>query len=224
VRASIELVCFDLDGTLVDSAPDIARALGCALEAVGLPAPTEAQTRGWIGDGIEKLLSRALADAGASEQRIFRTALAAFHERYSHSLFDFSRLYPDVEQVLESLTADGYRLGCITNKRSDYAAAMLEQARIDHRFELVFGGDSFSEKKPHPRQLLEAALRIGTDPRNCIMIGDSDTDARAAASAGFGFIWASFGYCRRLTSRETMSSNTAATFAAIPAALAGMLP
>jgi len=224
VRGSIELVCFDLDGTLVDSAPDISRALGCALEAVGLPAPTEEQTRGWIGDGIEKLLSRALADAGASEQRVFRTALAAFHDHYSRNLFDFSRLYPGVEEVLESLAADGLRLGCITNKRSDYAAAMLEQAGIDRRFELVFGGDSFSEKKPHPRQLIEAAARVGTDPRNCIMVGDSDTDSRAAAAAGFTFIWASFGYCRRLTSRETMASNTAATFGEIRAMLAAMLP
>jgi phosphoglycolate phosphatase len=224
VRASIELLCFDLDGTLVDSAPDISRALGCALEAVGLPAPTEEQTRGWIGDGIEKLLSRALTDAGASEQHVLRTALAAFHDRYARSLFESSRLYPGVEQVLETLAADGYRLGCITNKRADYAAAMLQQAGIERRFEFVFGGDSFSEKKPHPRQLLEAAARAGKQPHNCIMIGDADTDALAAAAAGFGFIWASFGYCRRLTSRETMPRNTAATFTAIPATLAGMLP
>jgi phosphoglycolate phosphatase len=224
VRASIELVCFDLDGTLVDSAPDICDALGGALEAVGLPPPTLEQTRGWIGNGIEKLLWRALAHAGTSEAEIFRIALAAFHERYSRGLFRTSRLYPDVERVLQTLEADGFRLGCITNKRSDYATALLGHAGIIDRFELVFGGDSFTEKKPHPRQLLEAAGRTGAPPRRCVMVGDTDADAQAAASAGFGFIWVSFGYCRALTDRDPATLISVDSFAEIPATLAALLP
>jgi phosphoglycolate phosphatase len=224
VRASFELICFDLDGTLVDSAPDICHALGAGLAAVGLAAPTEQHTRSWIGDGIEKLLMRALGHAGTSDPEIFSRALTAFHQTYSRNLYIRSRLYPAVENVLQDLNEDGYRLGCITNKRSDYAAALLEQAGILHRFELVFGGDSFAEKKPHPRQLLEAANHVRIAPRSCVMIGDSDTDSSAAATAGFSFIWASFGYCGMLQSRDISTTAQVAQFADIPATLATMMP
>ena len=223
MRASIELICFDLDGTLVDSAPDICIALGAAMTSAGLAAPTQQQTRSWIGNGIEALLTRALEDSGVSDRVVFRTALLAFHATYSSKLFSQSRLYPGVEDVLQALSDRGYRLGCITNKRSDYAARLLEQAGIADRFEILFGGDSFSEKKPHPRQLLEAASNLKTQPDRCVMVGDSDTDSLAAAAAGYGFIWASFGYCSALSSRDAATVASAANFAEIPAVLATMM-
>lgn len=224
MQASITSICFDLDGTLVDSAPDLSFALGAALESVGFEPPTEAQTRGWIGDGIDNLLRRALSDSGSEDSATFHAALSAFHGSYSQNLFSRSRLYPNVTPCLDSLRASGMRLACITNKRSDYAHALLERAGLGGYFEVTFGGDSFAEKKPHPVQLVEAARRLGSEPANCVMIGDSDTDALAAAAAGFRFIWAAFGYCPALRSRDCATVPTVAEVADIPAVLATLVP
>jgi len=224
VRGSIELVCFDLDGTLVDSAPDLCTALGHALNATGFSAPSEAQTRSWIGDGVEKLLSRALRHAGAQNRSAFPAALEAFHASYSRSLFDASRLYPGVETTLEQLCDSGLVLCCITNKRTEYATELLQQARIADRFAFVFGGDTFPQKKPHPRQLHEAAQRAQCTPARCAMIGDSDTDSMAAAAAGAAFVWAAFGYSAALSSREPDTVVRINEFAEVPAALAALMP
>ncbi|MGD2167660.1 MAG: phosphoglycolate phosphatase [Gammaproteobacteria bacterium] len=219
----VELLCFDLDGTLVDSAPDLNYALGEALEAVGLQPPTEAQTRSWIGHGIDRLLARALESADSRDRETFAAALRAFHASYSQNLFNRSRLYPGVEAVLESLRASGRRICCITNKRTDYAIALLAQTGISDMFEFTFGGDSFAEKKPHPRQLLEATRRAQVAATRCVMIGDSDTDSAAAKAAGFAFVWAAFGYCGELRSRDNRAIARADSFSAIPATLGSLL-
>ena len=219
MRAKPELLCFDLDGTLVDSAPDLSFSLGEALGSVDLPAPTESQTRSWIGDGIDNLLRRALKHSGNTDAQVFQTALAAFHESYPRNLFSRSQLYPNVESVLAELCDAGTPLCCITNKRHDYAVALLDQADISRFFAFTFGGNSFAEKKPHPRQLLEAAQCSATDPQHCVMIGDSDTDSVAAAAAEFSFVWAAFGYCPELKSRDVHSVPTALRFADIPETL-----
>lgn len=224
MRAFFELLCFDLDGTLIDSAPDLSFALGEALEAVGLPAPTEVQTRGWIGDGIDNLLRRALQHAGSADPEVFLAALAAFHDSYSRNLFNRSRLYPGVESTLESLNKTGQRIGCITNKRTDYANTLLDLSGISRLIEFTYGGDSFEEKKPHPRQLLEAARRVSVEPQRCVMIGDSDTDSAAAEAAGFAFVWAAFGYCAQLDSRDIETVIRAQRFADIPESLASLMP
>jgi phosphoglycolate phosphatase len=224
VRAKSELLCFDLDGTLVDSAPDLNFVLGEALRCVGREAPTLAQTRSWIGDGIENLLRRALQHFGSSDAETFRSALAELHRVYPSNLFSRSRLYPNVGSVLASLRDAGSRLCCITNKRQDYAVALLEQAEISGFFEFTFGGDSFAEKKPHPMQLAEAAKRSAANPRRCVMIGDSDTDSIAAAAAEFQFVWAAFGYCPELKSRDVRTVPTASRFADIPDILETLVP
>lgn len=223
MRASVELLCFDLDGTLVDSAPDLSFALGEALSAVGLQPPTEAQTRGWIGDGIERLLQRALEASGDRNPAAFAAALAAFHASYSRNLFRLSRLYPGVESILHSLRESGLRICCITNKRTDYATALLSQAGISDMLDFTFGGDSFAEKKPHPQQLTQAARRADVAAHRCVLIGDSDTDSGAADAAGFAFIWAAFGYCSQLKSRDARTVVRAASFTDIPAALGAVM-
>ena len=222
MQASDRLLCFDLDGTLIDSAPDLSFALGNALAAVGLREPTETQTRSWIGDGLDNLLRRALDDAGANIDDTFSAALESFHDCYANNLFVRSRLYPDTESALQSLLDMGLRICCITNKRTDYAVALLEQAGLERFFEFTFGGDSFASRKPDPQQLLEASRRTGIDIDQCIMIGDSDTDSRAAAAAGFAFVWAAFGYCRELQSRNMETVVRANRFADIPQSLAAI--
>lgn len=200
IRRGIGLLAIDLDGTLVDSVPDIAHCLGRALEAVGLTAPGEARTRAWVGDGLETLIARALAAASgaavpptAADER-HADALRAFLACYGDNLFVRSRLYPGVQDTLDRLLENGLRLACITNKRYAFSEALLEQAGILDRFELLLGGDSLPEKKPSPLPLTTALDTLGMEARAAALVGDSHQDMRAARAAGSNFIFASYGY------------------------------
>src|SRR5690349_6275473 len=127
---SVQLVAVDLDGTLVDSAPDIAYALGVALESIGYPQPGEARTRAWIGDGLETLIARAIAHGGATHTALtgearHMAALAAFLACYADNLYVRSRLYPGVVETLDALLARGQRVCCITNKRYAFSQELL---------------------------------------------------------------------------------------------------
>jgi len=229
----VKLLAVDLDGTLVDSAPDIAHCLGLALEAVGLTAPGEARTRVWIGDGLETLIARALAaaaapaDAGADSpdapapapDRRHATTLSAFLACYRDNLFTRSRLYPGAAGTLDALRARGVRLCCITNKREAFSESLLEQAGVRDRFELVLGGDSLPEKKPSPLPLTTAAQRLGVAVAAATMVGDSHQDLRAARSAGCGFVFASYGY-GKVDETELGSTPRIARFADLSRLLA----
>jgi phosphoglycolate phosphatase len=197
----VKLLAIDLDGTLVDSAPDIAHCLGSALEAIGYAPPGEARTRVWIGDGLETLIARAITHAGGtqgesaeSSEGRHSAALRAFLSCYQHNLFVRSRLYPEVLTTLDALLARGVRLCCITNKRMSFSQELLVQAGIRDRFELLIGGDSLAEKKPSPMQLKFASDTLGVTPNEAALVGDSHQDLRAARAAGFGFVLASYGY------------------------------
>ena len=223
--ANPKLLAVDLDGTLVDSAPDIAHSLGVALEAVGLDAPGEARTRTWIGDGIETVISRALAaadaehagraplDARAAAERQ-AAVLAAFTDCYRDNLFVRTELYPTVEATLDALLARGIRLCCVTNKRYAFSEALLKEAGLRDRFELVLGGDSLPEKKPSPLPLLTAAQKLGVEPALATLVGDSPQDLRAARAAGFGFVFADYGY-GKVDPAELGTSPRIARFAEI---------
>jgi phosphoglycolate phosphatase len=219
------LLAVDLDGTLVDSAPDIAHCLGTALEAIGFAPPGEARTRVWIGDGIETLIARAIAHdcsrhgeaAFASEARQ-RAALAAFLGCYRDNLFVRSRLYPGVPETLEALRARGVQLCCITNKRHAFSEELLTRAGIRGHFALVLGGDSLAEKKPSPLQLKVAAETLGTAPSAATLVGDSHQDLRAARAAGYGFVLAAYGY-GKIDETELGASPRIRSFVELPAAL-----
>ena len=196
-QIGIKLLAVDLDGTLVDSAPDIAHCLGSALAAVGLTPPGERRTRLWIGDGLESLIARALAhaapDAGGARER-HRETLAAFLDCYRHNLFERSRLYPNAVETLDTLRQRGLTLCCITNKRLEFSEGVLRQAGVRDRFELVLGGDSLPEKKPSPLPLTSAAATFGVAAAAAALVGDSHQDLKAARAAGYSFIWATYGY------------------------------
>ncbi|HUQ53897.1 MAG TPA: HAD-IA family hydrolase [Gammaproteobacteria bacterium] len=223
----VKLLALDLDGTLVDSAPDIAHCLGSALEAIGYAAPGEARTRVWIGDGLETLIARAIAHGTggqvestiASEAR-HQAALTAFLSCYADNLFTRSRLYPGVLPVLDELRERGLRLCCITNKRFAFSQELLVQAGIRDRFELLLGGDSLPEKKPSPLPLTTAAESLGVEPRTAILVGDSHQDLRAARAAGYGFVLADYGY-GKIDETELGTSQRIRTFAELPAVLGG---
>lgn len=234
--AGIRLVAIDLDGTLVDSAPDLSHCLGEALAAVGLPRPAEAQTLSWVGDGIEELIRRALADAtpGASPESFrappeedssradtFRAAFAAFSACYTDNLFERSRLYPQVPETLDALLRRGLRLACITNKRIAFANGVLDKAGIADRFELVLGGDSLPQKKPSPAQLDAAAERLGVSPEAAALVGDSHHDFHAARAAGWRFVWARYGYCPAIDAPSGSAVAEIEQFAELDALLGG---
>ena len=192
----MQLVAIDLDGTLVDSAPDLADGVNAALAALALPPADEATVRSWIGDGVDVLLERAVAAQGGDPATQLQPALATFSAYYSDHLFDRSRLYDGVPETLAALQARGFTLACVTNKREAFARAVLEQAGILGRFDRVIGGDTLPYKKPDPRMLTDAAASLGARPADAVMVGDSDHDLSAADAAGFRFVWASYGYRR----------------------------
>jgi phosphoglycolate phosphatase len=221
----VKLLAIDLDGTLVDSAPDIAHCLGHALEAIGCSQPGEARTRVWIGDGLETLIARAIAHSVGTQNESalggdarHQAALAAFLACYADNLFVRSRLYPGVQQTLDDLRSRGLRLCCITNKRLKFSDELLVQAGIRDRFELLLGGDSLAEKKPSPLPLKVAAESLGVAPTDATLVGDSHQDLRAARAAGYGFVLASYGY-GKIDETELASSPRIRRFAELPTAI-----
>jgi len=219
-----KLLAIDLDGTLVDSAPDIAHCLGRALEAIGYAPPGEARTRVWIGDGLETLISRAIAHGGGEREPTVsgearqKAALAAFLDCYRDNLFVRSRLYPDVRATLDTLRARGMKLCCITNKRYAFSHELLVEAGIRDYFDPLIGGDSLPEKKPSPLQLKVAAEQLGVAASAAVLVGDSHQDLRAARAAGYGFVLASYGY-GKIDETELGASPRIRSFADLPAAL-----
>jgi phosphoglycolate phosphatase len=221
----VQLLAIDLDGTLVDSAPDIAHCLGAALEAIGHSSPGEARTRAWIGDGLETLIARAIAHGGgahgestAGDDARHKAALAAFLACYADNLFVRSRLYPGVLPTLDDLRSRGVRLCCITNKRYKFSDELLVQAGIRDRFELLLGGDSLPEKKPSPLPLEFAARSLAVTPSAATLVGDSHQDLRAARAAGYGFVLADYGY-GKIDETELAASPRIRRFTELPAAI-----
>ncbi|MFD2189208.1 phosphoglycolate phosphatase [Pistricoccus aurantiacus] len=193
---AIQAVVFDLDGTLIDSVPDLATAVGRALKDHGLAAPPEAQVRDWVGNGSRKLLERALTDA--LEEKPGSELLDSVHQRflyhYGQAPAVATRLYPGVKEGLEALKARGLHLALVTNKPEAFIAPLLEHFGLASFFGLWLGGDSLSRKKPDPLPLLHAAKHFGVDAETCLMVGDSRHDIEAGQAAGFRTLAVSYGY------------------------------
>jgi phosphoglycolate phosphatase len=187
--------------------------VGNALTSLGFLSPGSSLTRAWIGDGIETLLRRALTHSGAgTDGPALRTALERFTTCYRENLYVRSRLYPEVAETLAALAGRGIKLACVTNKRIEFAEALLVAAGIRARFGVVLGGDSLPEKKPSPAPLLAAARRLGVAPGNAVMVGDSHHDYEAAQDAGFKFAWARYGYCPHIEPRPGDTITELASF------------
>lgn len=192
---SIGLVAFDLDGTLVDSVPDIAFAVDRTLEGLNLPPLGYEQVRELVGDGVSRLLKRALTGArnGDPDPKQLERAMALFRRAYSDHLCVDSRLYPGVLEVLGALRGR-CRLACITNKSSVFTDPLLVALGIDGYFDLTVSGDTLPALKPDPRPLIYAAERFRLAPHGCCMVGDSRNDILAAKAAGFRAVALSYGY------------------------------
>jgi len=191
-----EMVMIDLDGTLVDSVPDLAYCTDAMLAEMGMPARGEAKVRQWVGNGVERLVKRALLDRldGEPDETLFSKALPIYMALYKDNVSDRSRLYPGVKEGLDFLRGAGYKLGCITNKAAAFTEPLLKDVGIYDYFRIVVSGDTLPVKKPDPRPLLHAAEYFKVDPARALMVGDSISDVKAARAAGFQVICVSYGY------------------------------
>jgi len=216
-----DLVVFDLDGTLVDSAPDLAAAVDAALAEGGLPEPGEQRVRGWIGGGARLMLARALAWAGAADTEAAVADLyPVFYERYSAHVAERSRPYAGTEAMLETLARSGMTLAVATNKPERLARLLLAELDLAGRFAAIVGGDTTEAKKPSPAPLLAVCRSVGAEPRKGAMVGDAVVDLRAARAAGMSGLAAGWGYGRRGDLEAERPDALLAAPAAIPGALA----
>ncbi len=188
-------VVFDLDGTLVDTAPDLTSALNWVLESEGREPLPEMDVRHMVGRGGRHLLMRGLAVSGvtASEAEL-DLLLPRFLAYYGDHVAERSTLFPGVEAALLSLSAHGVRLAVCTNKPIGLTEPLLAALGIDRHFQAILGGDSFTFRKPDPRHLLETLNRLEVAAAEAVMVGDSDSDVKAARGAGMPVIGVSFGY------------------------------
>ena len=191
-----EMVLIDVDGTLVDSVPDLAYCVDEMMKQLDMPLRGEAAVRTWVGNGVERLTRRALINAldGEPDDALFAKAYPIFLELYAENTSKRSALYPGVREGLDYLRSAGYKLGCVTNKDSQFTLPLLKDLGIHDEFEIIVCGDTLAEKKPHPMPLLHAAEFFGVKPENALMLGDSVSDVKAARAAGFQIICMSYGY------------------------------
>ena len=189
------LVVFDLDGTLIDSAPDLAAAVNAMLAHFGAAPLALAEVRGMIGEGMALLVARALAARGR-EGVDAEQARRVFLERYTTESTCRTVLYPGVRSALETLRADGVTLAVCTNKPESLALGILERLRLARYFAQCLGGDSLPFRKPDPRMLLTILKAHGTAATEALLVGDSEIDAATAREAGVPFVLMTHGYRR----------------------------
>jgi len=191
-----QMVLIDLDGTLVDSVPDLARSVDEMMVALERPTHGEAAVRNWVGNGVERLVKRALTGTldGEPADADFARAYPIFLELYTAHNGEHARLYPGVQEGLSALRERGVRLGCVTNKAARFTEPLLQSLGVAEAFGIVISGDSLPEKKPSPQPLLHAARHFGTPPARSLMVGDSISDVKAARAAGFPVVCVSYGY------------------------------
>lgn len=204
-------VIFDLDGTLIDSAPDIHAAVNNMLAEAGEGEITYEQTRSFIGNGVAVLVERVIAAQGLDPDR-HPDLLDIFMRYYNADPATLTQLYPNVRHVLETLRGDGARLGVCTNKPAGPTREILRLLDIDHFFDAVVGGDTLPVKKPDPAPLL--ATKQELDGAVTAYVGDSEVDAETAARAGLPFALFTQGY-RKVPVDELVHDDRFDDFAAL---------
>ena len=193
-----QLLIFDLDGTLVDSAPDLALSINEMLSKLNRATFSEQKIRGWVGNGAQVLVKRALVGATVVPEHIpdanVEQALEIFLASYQKNICVHSALYPGVKSTLQQLKSQGYRLAIVTNKPLVFVEPLLAGLGLDNLFELILGGDSLPKRKPDPMPLLHVCQTLDISPQNCVMIGDSSNDIIAAKAAKMDSIGLTYGY------------------------------
>lgn len=192
----IQAVIIDLDGTMLDTAPDFLVALNRMRAEFDLLPLDLATIKLFVGKGSENLIQRVLATdfSAAQVERHFAAALAAYQRHYLAINGDYSNLYPAVLEGLQAMRGQNLRLACVTNKPLAFALPLLAKKGLADYFEVVYGGDSFSRKKPDPIALLQVCADFDLAPARVLAIGDSSNDAQAARAAACPVLLVPYGY------------------------------
>ncbi|MCU4675277.1 phosphoglycolate phosphatase [Catenovulum sp. 2E275] len=197
-QTQANVLLFDLDGTLIDSAPDLALAVNLTLAELGRTQFPEETIRGWVGNGAKVLIERALSGSQQISEHLdpafAKQALAMFLNNYQNNICVKTKLYSGVKQSLAELKDSGYRLAIVTNKPEQFINPIIKGLGILDYFEVCVGGDTLANKKPLPDQLYYACEKMEVDISQCIMVGDSRNDILAAKAAGIASVGLTYGY------------------------------
>lgn len=192
----VKAVTIDLDGTLLDTIPDLAAAANMMLEELSRPTLDVTRIRTFVGKGIPRLVERALAGAidGTADPELSQRALPIYERCYAGVNGRHTTIYPGVMEGLDELQARGFPLACITNKSERFTLPLLDRMNLSAYFSEVVAGDTLPKKKPDPLPLLHVCGKFGITPRDMLMIGDSLNDAQAARAAGCPVFCVTYGY------------------------------
>lgn len=193
-----KVIIFDLDGTLIDSSPDLALAINHMLQTINRDTFTLDKIHRWVGNGAETLVKRALSGSEKISSNIdkkeFRNALDIFLAFYAKNLAVETVTYPHVLNTLAQLKEHGYKLAIVTNKPFNFVEPILKALKLQEYFEFHLGGDSLKEKKPDPSPLLFVCDKLNVSVEQCVMVGDSKNDILAAQASNIQSIGLSYGY------------------------------
>ena len=191
-----QAIIFDLDGTLLDTLPDLARAANLMLAELGLSQVEESTVRAYIGDGAVRLVKRVLTGNWEREpgKLLFDRAMPIFNRHYREGVARETRPFPGVVEGLEAFRAKGFPLGCITNKPEMFTLPLLDETGLAPYFDLVVSGDILPRKKPDPMPITYACGFFGARPERVVLIGDSANDCKAAHAAGCPAVGVTYGY------------------------------
>jgi phosphoglycolate phosphatase len=191
-----KMILIDVDGTLVDSVPDLTYCVDEMMQRLNMPLRGEARVREWVGNGVERLVKRALINQldGEPDEDLYQLAYPIFIDLYAANTSQRSVLYPGIRAGLDYLQAAGYALGCVTNKAAQFTLPLLRDLGVYDYFRIVISGDTLPQKKPDPAPLLHAAQYFRVAPGDALMVGDSVSDVKAARAAGFAIVCMSYGY------------------------------
>lgn len=186
-----KLIILDLDGTLVDSMPDIAASLNYTAEKLGFPSFSNEKVCTFVGDGVRTLIERAFPVA----EPVRKEALIIFLAHYKAHLVDKTRPFPGIEPLLAELKEDGFRMGVLSNKLEKLSQTVVQNFPVlRDAFSFVYGGDSFREKKPSPLPVRESLKKWDREGRGAVIVGDSPNDIRSGKGAGIQTIAVTYGF------------------------------
>lgn len=193
-----KLIIFDLDGTLINSAPDLALAINYMLKQIEQSTYSEAIIHEWVGNGALTLVRRALSGCKKIDESLdtdfVDKSLTIFLDFYAKNLCNATVTYDQVPQTLQTIKDKGYILAIVTNKPFAFVNPILEGLKLDGLFELILGGDSLEEKKPHPLPLLHVCETLGFSVEKTLMVGDSKNDILAANACDMHSVGVTYGY------------------------------
>src|SRR5471032_1782675 len=219
---SAPTIVFDLDGTLVDTAPDLIDTLNVVFAREGLPPVAYQAARNLIGGGARAMIARGIeAEGRALEPPKLEQMFDDFIAHYSAHVADRSQPFPGLIDALDHLAASGYRFAVCTNKLERLSVLLLETLKLADRFEAICGQDTFGIQKPNPEILRRTIAAAGGNPARTVMVGDSETDIRTARAARMPVIAVDFGYSERPVS-EFSPDQIISNFAQLPAAVAAI--